>query len=73
MWNETEDVKPIVKLEGSVGRSIERLELEYRDGARVDVPVVEGYVLFELSRERAPKQLVGFGADGSVVARRVFR
>jgi hypothetical protein len=73
MWNETEDGKPIVKLEGSVGRSIERLELEYRDGSRAEVPVVEGYVLFELSRERAPKQLVGFGADGSVVARRVFR
>jgi hypothetical protein len=72
MWNETEDGKPIVKLEGSVGRSIERLEVEYRDGTRVEVPVVEGYVLFELSREREPKQLVGFAADGSVVARRAF-
>jgi hypothetical protein len=71
MWNEHQDGKPLVKLEGSVGRSIERLELQYRDGSRVDVPVVEGYVLFELSRE--PKQLVGFDAGGSVVARRSFR
>jgi hypothetical protein len=70
-WNEHQDGKPLVKLEGSVGRSIERLELQYRDGGRVDVPVVEGYVLFELSRE--PKQLVGFDAGGSVVARRSFR
>jgi hypothetical protein len=73
LLNEPPDGKPLVKLEGSVGSSIERLELEYRDGGRVEVPIVEGYVLFELSRDRAPKQLVGFGADGSVVARRALR
>jgi hypothetical protein len=72
LWNEPPDGKPLVKLEGSVGGSIARLELEYRDGGRVDVPIVEGYVLFELSRKREPKQLVGYAADGSVVARRGF-
>ena len=72
LWNETEDRKPVLVLQGPVGSAISRLELEYRDGGRDLVPVVEGYVLFELSRDRAPKQLVAHGADGSVVARRGF-
>jgi hypothetical protein len=71
-WNEPPDGKPLVVLEGKVGSSIERLELEYRDGGHVNVPIVEGHVLFELSRVRPPKQLTGLGADGSVVARRAF-
>lgn len=73
LWNETEDRKPVILLQGSVGRSIERLELHYRDGGRAHVPVVEGYVLFELARDRAPARLVGFDADGAVVARRALR
>jgi hypothetical protein len=73
LWNETEDRKPVLVLNGSVGSAIERLELEYRDGGRTEVPVVEGHVLFELSLKREPKQLVGFDAGGSVVARRSFR
>jgi hypothetical protein len=73
LWNETEDRKPVLVLQGPVGSAISRLEVEYRDGGRDNVPVVEGYVLFELSRDRAPKQLVGYAADGSVVARRPLR
>jgi hypothetical protein len=73
LWNETEDGKPLLVLQGSVGSAIVRLELEYRDGGRTEVPVTEGYVLFELSLKREPKQLVGFDAGGSVVARRSFR
>jgi hypothetical protein len=72
-WNETEDRKPVLVLQGSVGRSIARLELEYRDGGRTTIPIVEGHVLFELSRDRPPKELVGLGADGSIVARRPLR
>jgi hypothetical protein len=73
VWNENEDGKPLVKLEGSVGRSIERLELRYRDGGRVEIPIVEGYVLFELPKDRVPRMLVGFDAGGSIVARRPLR
>ena len=72
LWNENEDGKPLIKLQGSVGRSIERLELHYRDGGRVQIPIVEGHVLFELPKDRIPKTLVGLDADGSVVARRPF-
>jgi hypothetical protein len=73
VWNENEDGKPLIKVEGSVGRSIKRLELQYRDGGRVEVPIVEGYVLHELPKDRPPKKLIGFDADGSVVATRAFR
>jgi hypothetical protein len=73
LWNETDDRKPVLVLQGPVGQSIERLELEYRDGGRTTVPIVEGYVLFELSLDRPPKQLVGLGADGSIIARRPLR
>jgi hypothetical protein len=73
LWNETEDRKPALVLNGPVGSGIRRLEVEYRDGGRAEVPIVEGHVLFELSLKREPKQLVGYGADGSVVARRAFR
>jgi hypothetical protein len=73
LWNETEDRKPLLVLNGSVGSAIARLELEYRDGGRTEVPVKEGYVLFELSLKREPKRLVGFDTDGSVVATRAFR
>lgn len=73
LWNETADRKPVVVLQGSVGRSAARLELEYRDGGRERIPIVEGFVLFELARDRAPARLVGYDADGSVIARRAFR
>jgi hypothetical protein len=73
LWNEAGDDKPVIVLDGSVGRSIVRLELEYRDGGRAQIPIVESYVLFELGRDRAPARLVGYDADGSVIARRLLR
>lgn len=73
LWNENADGKPVVVLQGSVGASISRLELQYRDGGDAQIPIVEGHVLFEVPKGRAPQALVGLDADGSVVARRSFR
>jgi hypothetical protein len=69
LWNESDDGKPVALLEGSVGRSIARLEVWYVDGGAARIPVVDQYVLFEVPRRRVPRLLVGFDAEGSLVAR----
>jgi hypothetical protein len=55
---------------GSVGRAISRLEAWYAAGGGARIPVVRQYVLFEIPRGRVPRVLAGFGADGSLIARR---
>jgi len=70
VWNENEDGEGITLLEGSVGRAISRVEVWYDGGDGARIPVAEQYVLFEVPRGHVPRLLVGFDADGSLVARR---
>lgn len=73
LWNENEDGKPVVLLEGSVGRTIARLEVWYDAGDAARIPIVEQYVLFEVPRGLTPRVLVGLDANGAIVARRALR
>jgi hypothetical protein len=64
----------IVFLEGSVGPEIATLTLEYEDGSRADVPIVERFVLFSIEREHfregtRPLWLIGRDRAGREVAR----
>ena len=55
---------------GSVGRAISRLEAWYAGGGGARIAIARQYVLFEVPRGRIPRALVGFDADGSLIARR---
>ncbi len=78
LWNETEDGKPVVLLQGSVGRDIARLDVRYQDGDTTRIPIHEGFVLFEVPRPNygeghLPATLIGRDASGAVIARRPVR
>lgn len=64
----------IVFLEGSVGPEVATLTLEYEDGSKVDVPIVERFVLFGIERKHfregaRPVRLIGRDRAGREVAR----
>jgi hypothetical protein len=76
LWNEAEDGKPLVTLNGVVGASIARLELHYDDGSVAPIPIREGFVLFEIPpshREDAQFVLVGRDSAGEAIARHVVK
>lgn len=60
-------------LVGPVGADVERLHLRYQDGRVVDVPLHDGWVLYEVAprdyaRGRRPAELIGRDRAGTVVA-----
>jgi hypothetical protein len=76
LWNEAEDGKPLVSLNGVVGADIARLELRYADGTVVPVPITERFVYFEIPpphHEDARFVLVGRDRSGVEIARRVVK
>jgi hypothetical protein len=76
LWNEAEDGKPLVTLQGVVGAEIERLQLRYADGAAAEIPIVEQFVVFEVPVAHHRDErfvLVGYDAEGNVAARGVVR
>jgi hypothetical protein len=76
LWNEAEDGKPLVSLNGVVGADIARLELRYSDGTVVPVPITERFVYFEIPpahHEDARFVLIGRNRDRAEIARRVVK
>ena len=76
LWNEAEDGKPLVTLNGAVGSAIARLELHYTDGTNVSVPITERFVLFEIPPARHKDErfvLVGRSRAGAEIARRTIK
>jgi hypothetical protein len=60
-------------LVGRVGAGIDRLQLRYQDGRVVDVPLQEGWALYEVvpadyAEGRRPEELVGLDAAGDEIA-----
>jgi hypothetical protein len=73
IWDEHDDRRPLVLLQGAVGSAISRLEVWYEDRSAARIPIVEQYVLFEVARARKPRVLVGLDANGGIVARHPLR
>jgi hypothetical protein len=76
LWNEAEDGKPFVSLNGVVGADIARLELRYSDGTVAPIPISERFVYFEIPpahHDDARFVLVGRDRNGVEIARRVVK
>jgi hypothetical protein len=76
LWNEAEDRKPLVSLNGIVGADIARLELHYVDGTVAPVPITEQFVYFEIPpahHDDARFVLVGRDGNGVEIAKRVIK
>lgn len=76
LWNEAEDGKPLVTLNGVVGANIARLELHYVDGTTVPVPITEQFVVFEIPPSHHKDErfvLVGHNSAGEAIVRRIVK
>ena len=76
LWNEAEDGKPLVTLNGVVGANVARLELHYTDGSSQPIPISERFVVFEIPpahHEDKRFVLIGRDASGDVIARLVLK
>jgi hypothetical protein len=75
LWNNFRDDQPLVTLSGVVGADVAQLELHYRDGEVVDVPIAERFVLFEIPPAKYEEErllLVARDRRGGVVNRRTI-
>lgn len=68
------DPRVMLLLRGEVGSTIASLELRFDDEKVERIPVVEGWVLFQvdpadLAAGRIPSELVGRDSEGSIIAR----
>jgi hypothetical protein len=62
-------------LVGPVGASIAELQVGFQDGRRDEVPLSEGWALYEVVRAnyaegKRPTELIGLDASGQVIARK---
>ena len=74
LWNEGEDAKRLVTLNGVVGANVARLEVHYTDGTVTPVPISERFVVFEIPPAHHEDErfvLLGRDASGDLIARRV--